>query len=400
VKILFLTPELPYPPDRGASIRSFNLIKNLAPRHEIHLLSFSTKESDLAEAGPLLDLCSQIETLPTPHRSTLQRLLSVPLSPLPDMALRLPSSEFDLKLRAFLQREGFDLVQVEAIEMARYIPTVIEYTSDVRPPRLIFDDINAEYLLQKRALETDLRHLRWLGALYSLIQWRKLCRYEAWACRRADRVVVVSEADKEALRRLVPGLPVSVVPNGVDTQYYQPAEGETNGSLVFTGKMDFRPNVDGVLWFFERVWPLVKSRLPQARLLVVGRNPSPRLSPLLQDPQVKVTGFVPDVRPYIARATLYVVPLRVGGGTRLKVLEAIAMGKAIVSTSLGCEGIGATSQEVAVADEPQEFAQRLLELWEDREKRTVLGMAARRLAERYDWRSITPILEGVYGEIV
>lgn len=396
MKILFLTPELPYPPDRGASIRTFNLIKNLAPRHEIHLLCFSTKESDLAEAGPLLDLCSQIETLSTPHRSTLQRLLSIFLSPLPDMALRLPSAEFEVQLKALLQKEDFDLVQVEAIEMARYIPTVIE---SHRPPPLIFDDINAEYLLQKRAFETDLRHLHWLGAVYSLIQWRKLRRYEAWACRRADQVVAVSQVDEEALRRLVPGLPVSVVPNGVDTRYYQPAEGETDGSLVFTGKMDFRPNVDGVLWFFQRVWPLVKGGLPQARLLVVGRNPSSRLSPLLQDPQVTVTGFVPDVRPYIARANIYLVPLRMGGGTRLKVLEAMAMGKAIVSTSLGCEGIKTTGQELAIADNPSDFAQRVIELWGDEKRRKGLGVAARRLAKRYDWKVITPLLEQVYEKV-
>lgn len=391
MKILFLTPELPYPPDRGASIRSFNLIKNLAPQHEIHLLSFST--GDLAEAGPLLDPCSQIETLPAPHRSTLQRLLSILLSPLPDMALRLPSLEFEIKLKALLQKEGFDLVQVEAIEMARYIPTVIE---SHRPPPLIFDDINAEYLLQKRAFETDLRNLRWLGAAYSLIQWRKLRRYEAWACRRADQVVAVSEADKEALCLLVPGLPVSVIPNGVDTRYYQPGDGETDGSLVFTGKMDFRPNVDGVLWFFERVWPLVKRRLPPARLLVVGRNPSPRLSSLLQDPQVTVTGFVPDVRPYIARASIYLAPLRMGGGTRLKVLEAMAMGKAIVSTSLGCAGIKTTGQELVIADNESDFAQRVIDLWGDEKRRKDLGVAARRLAKKYDWTLITPLLEDVY----
>ncbi len=396
MKILFLTPELPYPPHRGASIRSFNLIKNLAPRHQIRLLSFSTKESDLAETGPLLDLCSQVEALPTPHRSTLQRLLSTLLSPLPDMALRLPSSEFEVKLKALLQEEDFDLVQVEAIEMARYIPTVIE---SYRPPRLIFDDINAEYLLQKRAFETDLQHLRWLGAVYSLVQWRKLRRYEAWACRRADQVVAVSEANKEALRRLVPGLLVSVVPNGVDTRYYRPAEGETDGSLVFTGKMDFRPNVDGVLWFFQRVWPLVKGRLPQARLLVVGKNPSPRLSPLLQDPQVTVTGFVPDVRPYIARANIYLVPLRMGGGTRLKVLEAMAMGKAIVSTSLGCEGIKTTGQELVIADNPSDFAQRVIHLWGDEKGRKNLRVAARRLAKEYDWKVITPLLEQVYEKV-
>ena len=396
MKILFLAPELPYPPDRGASIRNFNLIKNLAPRHQIHLLSFSTEESALAEAGPLLDLCSQIETLPTPHRSTLQRLFSLLFSPLPDMALRLASSEFESKLTALLQREKFDLVQVEAIEMARHIPTVIESHG---PPRLIFDDHNAEYLLQKRIFESDLRHLRWLGAVYSLVQWLKLRRYEAWACRQADRVVAVSEADGEALRRLVPGFPATVVPNGVDTRYYQPVEVETDGSLVFTGKMDFRPNVDGVLWFFQRVWPLVKGRLPQARFLVVGRNPSPRLSPLLQDPRVTVTGFVPDVRPYIAQANIYLVPLRMGGGTRLKVLEAMAMGKAIVSTSLGCEGIKMTGQELVIADNESDFAQRVMDLWGDEKRRKSLGGAARRLAKEYDWKLITPLLEEVYEKV-
>jgi len=160
--------------------------------------------------------------------------------------------------------------------------------------------------------------------------------------------------------------------------------------------MDFRPNVDGVLWFFERVWPLVKVRLPQARLLVVGRNPSPRLSPLLQDPQVRVTGFVPDVRPYIARANIYLVPLRMGGGTRLKVLEAMAMGKAIVSTSLGCEGIKTTGQELVIADSESDFAQRVIDLWGDEKRRKGLGVAARRLAKKYDWKVITPLLEEVY----
>lgn len=395
MKVLFLTPELPYPPDRGASIRTFNLMKHLSSGHEIHLLSFSTRESALAQAGPLFDLCSQVNALPAPHRSTLERFFSVLFSPLPDMALRLPSAEFESKLKSLLHKEGFDLVQVEAIEMARYIPAVMESPN---PLHLIFDDINAEYLLQRRAFETDLRHLRWLGASYSLVQWCKLRRYEAWACGQADQVVAVSEADREALRGLAPGLPVSVVPNGVDTRYYQPAEGETDGSLVFTGKMDFRPNVDGILWFYKRVWPLVKERLPQARLLVVGRNPSPRLNPLLRDPQVRVTGFVPDVRPYIARANVYLVPLRVGGGTRLKVLEAMAMGKAIVSTSLGCEGIK-TGQEVVIADNESDFVQEVIDLWGDKRRRQRLGVAARRLAEEYDWKVITPLLEEVYERV-
>lgn len=396
MKALFLTPELPYPPDRGASIRTFNLMKNLVSHHQIHLLSFAG-EGEPREPGPLLKICSRVEMVDTPQRSPLQRFFSLLFSSQPDMALRLPSAEYEGRLSDLLGAERYDLVQVEGIEMARYMPLLGEAKS---APRLIFDDINAEYLLQRRAFETDLGEFRrWPVALYSYIQWRKLRRYEAWACRQAHRVIAVSEADAQALRSLVPEVQVTVVPNGVDTAHYFPSMEEENDSLVFTGKMDFRPNVDGLLWFFHQVWPQIREAIPQARFLVVGRSPSPRLAPLSRDLRVTVTGYVPDVRPYIARAHLYLVPLRMGGGTRLKVLEAMAMGKAIVSTSFGFEGIEAVPDlHLVVADEPAEFARQVIELWGDEERRRRLGEAARALAERYDWRDIAPLLERVYEE--
>jgi len=318
------------------------------------------------------------------------------------MALRLPSAEFRAKLRALLERERFDVVQVEGIEMGPYLEQVAG-----SGPLVVFDDHNAEYVLQKRAFETDIRDVRrWVGAFYSLIQWRKLSRYEAALCRLADRVVAVSEADAEALRALVPGLRVDIVPNGVDTEFYNVQIPMTKSqlaiglwSLVFTGKMDFRPNVDAVIWFCEEVLPLVRREVPGVRFYIVGRSPHRRVLRLAKDPAVTVTGYVDDVRPYIAAASVYVVPLRVGGGTRLKVLEALACGKAIVSTSLGCEGLGLTpGRELVVADTPQEFARQVVELLRNPERREELGQAARRFAEeRYDWRLIVPKLERVYG---
>ena len=230
--------------------------------------------------------------------------------------------------------------------------------------------------------------------------------YEAALCRLADRVVAVSEADAEALRALVPGLRVDIVPNGVDTEFYNVQIPMTKSqlaiglwSLVFTGKMDFRPNVDAVIWFCEEVLPLVRREVPGVRFYIVGRSPHRRVLRLAKDPAVTVTGYVDDVRPYIAAASVYVVPLRVGGGTRLKVLEALACGKAIVSTSLGCEGLGLTpGRELLVADTPLEFARRVVELLRSPGRREELGRAARRSAEeRYDWRLIVPKLERVYG---
>lgn len=400
MRILFLTPQLPYPPHQGRAIRNYNLIKNLASRHEVHLLSFVHSMDELIRATPLSQCCCGIENVLAPRRSQLRRFISLFFSPQPDMALRLPSEEFRAKLAAALRQEEFDVVQVEGIEMAQYGLCAGD------GPLIVFDDHNAEYLLQRRAFETDVSHpRRWIGALYSLIQWKKLSRYEAQVCRRADRVIAVSDADKRALQRLVPGLEVAVVPNGVDTELYNVQIPITDAqlgfghwSLVFTGKMDFRPNVDAVLWFYDQVLPLIQREVPDVHFYVVGQSPHRRVLRLGDDPAVTITGYVDDVRPYIASSKVYVVPLRIGGGTRLKVLEAMAMGKAIVSTSLGCEGFDLRSGwELVIADSPAEFAQEVVDLLRDAPRSERLGWAARRFVEkRYDWRDIVPRLERVY----
>jgi sugar transferase (PEP-CTERM/EpsH1 system associated) len=401
-KILFLTSQLPYPPHQGGAIRTYNMIVNLAPRHEIHLLSFVNSPDDVERAAPLRPYCQTIEVVPVPRRSSLKRLLTTLFSPLPDMALRLPSAEFRHKLAARLESEHFDVVQVESIEMAPYAMGDAGWEVDNRP-LWVFDDYNAEYVLQQRAFETDVRHpRRWIGALYSFIQWQKLRRYEAAVCQRVDQVIAVSEADKEILQKLGPGIAVTVIPNGVDTRAYDPGQIYPlvlePHSIVFTGKMDFRPNIDAVLWFCHQVLPLIQTQVPDVHFYIVGQKPPMRLKPLAEDPAVTLTGYVDDVRPYIAGAGVYAVPLRIGGGTRLKIMEAMALGKAIVSTSLGCEGYPVTSgRELVIADTPQDFARCVVELLGDGQRREELGHAGRRFVEeRYDWRAIIPRLERVY----
>jgi len=399
-RILVLTPQLPYPPQQGTAIRNYNLIAQIARQHEVHLLSFLDPSGFSSDVGPLRDLCKSVTSVPAPTRSTWRRLLSVLASPLPDIAHRLASPDFQKAFEAKLSELSPDVIQIEGLEMVGY---ALRCQRIKNGPLLVFDAHNAEYMLQKRIFETDAqRPRRWAGAVYSLIQWQKLVRYETTVCQRMQRIVACSEADARAMRRLVSTLQPIIVPNGVDTHICRPGAvppAALHGqALVFTGKMDFRPNVDAMLWFCSHVLPIIREQCPEAHLYVVGKNPHPRLAHLTEMTGVTLTGFVEDVRPYIAAAAVYVAPLLTGGGTRLKILEAMAMGKAIVSTTLGCEGIAATSgRQIVLADSPAEFAQQVLELLRAQPKREDLGRAARAFVERhFDWTTVAAPLQRAY----
>jgi sugar transferase (PEP-CTERM/EpsH1 system associated) len=401
VKVLFLTPQVPYPPQQGAALRNWGLISGLAARHEMAVLSFVAPGQSREPADPLRAVC-RIETVPFPVRAFRDRLRGVFTTRQPDMALRLASEPYAQRLAGWLARESFDVVHVGGIEMAPYLD-VIEAAQP--RPAIVFDDLNCEYLLQQRAFVTDLRApARWPGAAYSFVQWRRLRRYEAEVCRCADRVLAVSEADAAVLRRLVPGLDVTVVPNGVDTRTYRPEIPNLKpqipeNALVFTGTMDFRPNVDAVLWFAGKVLPQVQVEVPEAHFFVVGQRPHRRLDGLRGAPAVTLTGWVEDVRPYIAQAAVYVAPLRIGGGTRLKLLEAMAMGKPVVATRLGAEGYPMMGgRELLLADTPADFAAAVVMLLRAPGRRDELGRAARAFVEqRYDWCAIVPRVEAAYA---
>ena len=409
MKILFLTPQLPYPPMQGTTLRNFYLLRELSRRHEIALLTFLQTGDHLTGDSPLHRLCRAIKTIPAPPRRGLaQRALTSLASPLPDMALRLPSERLANVLREWLAREAFDVVQVEGIEMASY---GLLLKRDGARARLVFDDHNAEYVLQRSAFEADLRRpSRWHGALYSFVQWQKLARYERRVLLRHDAVAAVSQADAASLRQIAPEREVFVVPNGVDTDElasmpapprqarHAPPSASASASLVFTGKMDYRPNVDAALWFADEILPLVRAQVPQARFVIVGQQPHARLAPLARRDDVVLTGWVEDVMPHIASAAVYVAPLRMGGGTRFKVLQAMAMAAPIVATSLGCSRLEAQSgRELLIADSPQDFAAAVIRLLRDESLRLHLGAQARRLAvERYDWKRIAPLMEQLY----
>ncbi len=422
VRILFLTPQFPYPPHKGTTLRNYHLIAALAARHEIDLLSFVESEDELRRPTPLSTLCRRVDGVTAPRRGLARRLADTFLSRWPDMGLRLWSPTYASKLAAWLADTHYDIVQVEGIELARYVLSIcrsrVAHNRQYPIPhtQYVFDDHNCEYLLQQRTFETDIRiPSRWTGAAYSFVQWRKLRMFEAAICRAADHVVAVSDADAAALQRLVPGLTPTVVPNGIDVVSYAPSPspnplplpklGEGGGQgvgegqlLVFSGTMDFRPNVDAALWFAREVLPLVQQEEPSAHFVIVGQKPHRRLNVLRDRTDVVLTGAVEDTRPYIARAAIYVVPLRMGGGTRFKILEAAAMGRAIVSTSLGCEGFPVENgRELVIADSPRQFADAVVALLRDSPRRAELGASAHTFVEAYDWKNIIPRLEAVYG---
>lgn len=391
--ILILTPQLPYPPRQGTALRNWGILRGLAAHHQVSLLTFAASDQDEAPSSTLMDILEHVAILPQPTRSTWARLSDLLTTRHPDLARRLESSAFHRQMEAWLDAYDFDWVQVEGLEMTPYLDAV--WSRDPHP-RVIFDDHNCEYLLQKRAGAADAHHpRRWVAAGFSAIQWRRLRRYEAAICRQADLVVAVSEADAHALRTIAPTVDPIVIPNGITlTEYATFTETVSleQPAFVFTGTMDFRPNVDGALWFAESVWPRIRAALPNAHFYIVGQRPHPRLAPLHNVPGIIISGTVPDTRPYIKAATVYVVPLRVGGGTRLKLLESTSMGKAIVSTTLGAEGFVRPGDTMMLADTPEAFADICIHLAKDPIARAALEARARAYAHAYEWDKLLPPL--------
>jgi polysaccharide biosynthesis protein PslH len=403
--ILVVTPQLPYPPRQGASLRNFYVIRGLADRHRLALLSYREEgqRDDRAAIGPLLELCTAVETVPAPGRGKPMRFRQLVASRLPDMAHRLQSREFEVALRRLLTQEQFDVVQIEGIELA-WLINLVRRASPAS--RIVFDNHNAESELQRRAFLTDLpRPGRWPAAAYSWMQIGRLRRFERWACRQADAVTVVSEADQQHLQQLAPGLSVTVIPNCIDVQETALHACQASGDacrydLMFSGKMDYRPNIDAALWFAGQIWPRIRQARPATTWAIVGQRPHRRLSHLARRPGITVTGQVESVAPYLAGAALFVMPFRLGSGTRLKLIEAMAAGKAIVSTAAGAEGFAVRhAQELYLADTAADFAAAVLHLLDDESECRRLGEAGQALARQYDWRQVIPRFDDVYRRL-
>jgi len=267
--------------------------------------------------------------------------------------------------------------------------------------KVILDQHNIEFELLQRAY---LHETAWLRKWYNWWESRLVKPVEVELCRGADAIVVTSERERLLLKSILPPSKIEVVSNGVDIEYFHGncSEQEVDGRIVFTGSMAYYPNVEAVLFFAQKCWPLVREHIPGAIWQIVGKDPLPAVRKLAELPGITVTGSVADVRPYFAEARVAIVPLQIGGGTRIKILEAMAMRKAVVSTSLGCEGLSVVpGKHLIVADQPEVFAQAVIELLNNAEKRQALGTAGRAMVEaEYSWEKCGTRLLELVTEVV
>jgi len=396
VRILVLTASLPYPLASGGAIRTFGILHGLHEAgHQITLLSFGNKGTSNT---PLNTICERIEVVKTPKRSKLKRLQQLMLTSEADIARRYYSEVFKDRLLKFIQQNEFDLIQFEAIEIAGYLPLVRAMKTQAA---LCFDTFNAEAALQQVIYKIDRREIkRWPTALYSWLQSKRLHTYEGELCRMADLVIAVSEQDAVLLRQYRHDDKTFIVPSGIFVDDYQQVDKQVQlkpHALVFTGKMDYRPNVDAMIWFADHILP----QIPDAHLTIVGQKPHPRLQHLPQQKNVTVTGWVESIKPYLHAADVYVAPLRMGSGTRLKILEAMASGCAIVATSLAAAGLSDEAKStMRIADDESSFANTIVDLLKNPEERQQLGQQACEVAKKYyDWSMLIPQLLNAYREV-
>jgi sugar transferase (PEP-CTERM/EpsH1 system associated) len=369
MKILWLNANLLLPLDKGGKLRTWHIMRQLAHVHDITYLSFADPSQTAADRDGMREVCRQLETVTrrdaakgTPKFYIDAARYLVDRAPYAIAKYR--SRAFRDRLTSLLQSNRFDLVVCDFLVPAINLPDRVPC-----PAILFTHNVEAEIWRRHTAHATNPITRRLL-----IQQWRRMLRFERRALSRFDLVLAVSDADKQTFGRLYPHAarrPIHVVQTGVDTAYFSPSplpSGKPH--LAFTGSMDWLPNEDGMLFFVNDILPEIRRSCPDVTLSIIGRAPTPSIQRLAERHGITVTGRVDDVRPHVAAGTVYVVPLRIGGGTRLKIFEAMAMGKAVVSTTIGAEGLPVTSgHDVLLADDPHAFADAVVSLLRDIESK-------------------------------
>jgi glycosyltransferase involved in cell wall biosynthesis len=400
LSILYVSPMPASPPRFGAQARIHGLMTQLARRHDLTAVMQFNSEFDAEECrNAMQDYCRDVVLVPRPRMGAglRKRLLQFQsLASTRSWERRLAAvPEMQRALDRVLRAKRFDLVNLEFSYLGNC--HLRQAPPNERLPRVVVASHNIDYELARQYAHAG-RNLAHRS--YAEVNWRKLRREELGTYRDADGVYLCSAEDERRLLEVVPGARTAVIPNAADVEYYQPRplDPPPDGlAVVFFGLLSYAPNIDGVVYFVQKIWPRVAEAHPEARLKIIGGG-APRSLQLLAGPRVELTGFVEDLRPHLAAAAAVVVPLRLGGGTRLKIVEAMAMGKAIVSTPLGAEGIEAIpGRDLLIEDQPEAFADAVSRLLGDPELAARIGQSARSLAvERYSWSEAAQALEGFY----
>lgn len=396
MRIVIHTNQLLFPADGGGKIRSAQLFEALARRHEVTIAVFRRPGDDAGAVDRMRRCAARViaidwdEPMPPSPRFHLLAARAA-ASPLPLSALKVRHAGMQRAIRDELDRARPDLVVCDFVQNAINLPL------GAVPAVLNAHNVEATIIARLAAHAPGA-----LARAYLRLEAAKLRRWEAAIARRFDRVVVVSDADRAAFAARYGVAGAVVAPNGVDLEQFQPGATPAPGrDVVFVGCLDWSPNADAAAHYVERVLPILRRRTA-SRFWIVGRNPTPAVRALAaRHPDVVVTGTVPDVRPYLERAAVVVVPLRVGGGTRIKILEALAMARPVVATTIGAEGLDLEDgREVLRADDPAAFADRVAGLLASPQRRAELGRAGRRVVEaRYSWQASARVFTAACEEV-
>lgn len=392
MNILIVAPALPYPPHDGARLIVYHLIRQLAPAHHITLACFVDGDESPADVARVEDFGCRVETVRLSPRwgGAVRQALDL-MGFVPVWVRPYVSGQMTNRLRKLTRRHCYDVVHLDTVLMAPY-GRILSHL-----PRVIAPHDAVSLLLQQSFRRAD----SLAQTIVTWAMWHQMRRYEATVYPEYEACYVVSDQDARALRALAPHLKVHCIPNGVDSTYYRPLGTEPDyPSVVFSGVMDYPPNQMAVLHFYRHILPHIWREKSDMHVYVVGRNASSELRALATDDRITVTGTVTDVRPYLDKATVYVCPVQIAGGIKNKVLEALAMGKAVVATRASCQGLEVIhGQHLIITDGPETFVEWTIRLIEDTWLRRRLEREGRQLVlERYRWTQTAQKVEALYRE--
>lgn len=390
MKILYLSLRFPYPPYSGDKIRTYNVLKNLSRKHSVSFISFVQSPQETNFTGELLNYCQQVKTVEFSKLKAYANCLLYFSFPEPFEVVYWHSQEMQRQLDKMLNSDDFDIIHVQFFRMAQY---VVKYTGISK----VLDSCDSYALNLSRRARLD-RSLSWP---LIKVEANRVKTYEVEIAKYFDSVTMVSQLDMGCLRSVNGVIPLSVVPMGVDLNYYQPSHEEYEPNLLFTGTIKYFPNKDSILYFYNEIFPIIKASVPNVKFYIVGNLPPKKIRKLMSDRDVIVTGRVPDVRPYFAKSAVFVCPLRSGSGMQTKILEAMAMGVPVVTTTMGFQSLDATAgKDIIIADDPVSFAQEVIRLLQDRELRQTIAENCRKLVEeKYGWPIVVERFDRIYRDI-
>jgi polysaccharide biosynthesis protein PslH len=395
MRILYLSRWFPYPQDNGSKIRVFNLIKYLAARHSVDLLSFSSKPVDEARIEEMRKYCNWIETtifkeIPLGKYKNMRNLFS----PVPLFLHRTHSMDMQRRVERAVKNQHYDLVIANQMSM-------VPYTLPLPIRRKVFEEIELTVFYEKYRLETS-KLKRWRNRM----TWLKATHYIASSLEGFDAGTVVSEIERQRVKQIYRGSSqICLIPNGINFPDEQIDFGPPiPDTLIFSGSLTYDVNFDAIAYFMKEIFPQIKSTRPEVKLMVTGKLDGVKIEDIPNKDWITFTGFLEDVRPAVAKSWASVVPLRKGGGTRLKILEALSLGVPVITTAKGAEGLDLIPQkDLFIADQPESFANTVLQVLDNCELREQSAQAGRRkVMQKYDWKVIGPqfcnLVEGLVKE--